>query len=134
MTTPVRAHRRPLLASLVLGAALVAAVALAGWLMLLFVKGTVVVISYALGAALVVVPLLLAHRLIAGQTGQERRRRMGTIAQVVALGAVLCVIAYFVGQHGWLLVAIPAAVVAVLRLVRAVGARRRAARPVSAGS
>src|SRR3954465_15723848 len=72
MTTPVRARRSALLPSLVLAAALAAAVAIAGWLLLLFVKGTVVLISYALGIALVVVPLLLAHRIVAGHTGSER--------------------------------------------------------------
>jgi len=133
MAKPVRAHPRALLPSLILGAVVVGAVALAGWLLLLFVKGTVVLISYALGAALVAVPLLLAHRLVAGQVGQERRHRILTIAQVVGLGAALIVIAFFVGQHGWLLIAIPAAVVAVLRVVRGIGTRRRAAAAVTTG-
>ena len=106
---------------------LTAAVAIAGWLLLLFVKGTVVLISYALGIALVVVPLLLAHRIVAGHTGSERWRRIGTVAQVVALGAALCVIAHLVGDHGWLLIAVPAAVVAVTRGIQAVGTRRRVA-------
>jgi hypothetical protein len=125
MSTPVHAHRS-LMASLVLGAVVVAAVALIGWMLLLFVKGTVVLVSYALGIALVVLPLLLTHRLLAGTTGAERRQRIGTIAQVVAAGAALCVVAYFVGEHGWLLIAVPAAVVAALRLGRAVAVRRRA--------
>jgi hypothetical protein len=133
MTRPVRAHHRSLLASLILGAAVVGAVALAGWLLLLFVKGTVVLVSYALGAALVAVPLLLAHRLVAGHTGPERRQRIGTIAQAVGLGAALIVIAYFVGQHGWLLIAIPAAVVAVLRVVHAIGARRTRSAAITTG-
>ena len=127
MTTPVRARRSAPLRSLVLGAVLVAAVAIAGWLLLLLVKGTVVLVSYALGIALVVVPLLLTHRIVAGHTGSERWRRIGTITQVVALGAALCVIAHLAGEHGWLLVAAPAAVVAVTRLIRAVGTRRRVA-------
>jgi hypothetical protein len=128
MTTAVRARRGPLLTSLLLGAALVAAVALAGWLLLLFVKGTVVLISYAIGIALVVLPLLLARRVLAGHSGAERRQRLGTIAQAVALGIALCVIAYFVGAHGWLLIAVPAAVVAGSRVLRAVTARRRPVR------
>lgn len=118
---------RALLPSLVVGAAIVGIVALAGWLLLLFVKGTVVLVSYGIGIALVVLPLLLAHRLVAGHTGTERRQRIGAIAQAVGLGVALCVIAYFVGRHGWLLIAVPAAVVAVLRVVHAVGARRRRA-------
>jgi VIT1/CCC1 family predicted Fe2+/Mn2+ transporter len=124
MASPVRAHPRSLLPSLVLGAVVVGAVALVGWLLLLFVKGTVVLVSYALGAALIALPLLLAHRLVAGHTGQERRQRIGAIAQAVGLGAALIVIAFFVGQHGWLLIAIPAAVVAILRVVRGISARR----------
>lgn len=123
MTTAVRPSR-PLLASLVVGAALVAAVAVVGWLLLLFVKGTVVLVSWALGLALVIVPLLLARRIVGGHAGTERRQRLWTIAQAVALGVALCAIAYFVGDHGWLLIAVPAAVVAVLRIVRAVQARR----------
>src|SRR3954453_6790048 len=90
MSTPVRASR-PLLASLVVGAVVVAAVALVGWMLLLFVKGTVVLVSYALGIALVVLPLLLTRRLLTGTTGAERRQRVGTIAQVVAAGIALCV-------------------------------------------
>jgi hypothetical protein len=125
MTTPVR--RRPLLRSLILGAVLIAAVAVVGWMLLLFVKGTVVLISYALGIALIVLPLLLASRVISGHTGAERRQRIGTIGQAVALGVALCVVAYFVGLHGWLLIAVPAAVVAVSRVVHAVSARRRVA-------
>jgi hypothetical protein len=132
MATPVRAHHRSLLRSLILGAVLVGAVALAGWLLLLFVKGTVVLISYALGAALIVLPLLLAPRLIKGHAGQERRQRLGTIAQAVAIGVALIVIASLVGQHGWLLVAIPAAVVLVLRVAHGITSRRRPA-TVTAG-
>ncbi|MGY1603876.1 hypothetical protein [Geodermatophilus sp. SYSU D00815] len=123
MTTAVRTHRS-LTASLLVGAGVVAAVGLVGWLLLLFVKGTVVLVSWALGIALVVLPLLLARRILGGHTGAERRQRLWTIGQAVALGVALCAIAYFVGDHGWLLVAVPAAVVAVLRVVRAVQARR----------
>lgn len=134
MTTPVPARTRGLLPSLVVGAAIVGIVALAGWLLLLFVKGVVVLVSYGVGIALIVLPLLLAHRVVAGHTGAERRHRIGVIAQAVGLGIALCVIAYFVGRHGWLLIAIPAAVVAVLRLTHEATTRRRARRPVPAGS
>ena len=129
MTTPVHADRRPLLRSLILGAAAVAAVALVGWLLLLFVKGTVVLISWVLGIALIVLPLLVARRVLAGHTGAGRWGRIRTIAEVVLLGAVLCVLAFFVGDHGWLLIAIPAAVVAALRVMHAVTARRARAIP-----
>lgn len=115
---------RPLLTSLLLGAALVAAVGVIGWLLLLFVKGTVVVVGWALGLALIAVPLLLARRIVGGHTGVERRQRLWTIAQAVAIGVALCAVAYFVGDHGWLLIVVPAAVVAVLRGARAVQAYR----------
>jgi hypothetical protein len=125
MGTAVQAPHRSRLTALIIGAALVAAVALAGWLMLLFIKGTVVLISYAIGIALIVLPLLLVRRVVAGHTGAERRQRLGTVAQAVALGIALCVVAYFVGEHGWLLIAVPAAVVAVVRIVAAVNTRRQ---------
>ena len=121
--SPPRASR-PLPASLVLGAALVAAVGVAGWLLLLLVKGTVVVVGWALGLALIAVPLLLAPRIVGGHTGVERRQRLWTIAQAVAIGVALCAVAFFVADHGWLLIVVPAAVVAVLRGVRAVQAYR----------
>jgi phosphatidylglycerophosphate synthase len=124
MTASTPRASRSLLASLVLGAALVAAVGVAGWLLLLLVKGTVVVVGWALGLALVAVPLLLARRIVRGHTGAERRQRLWTIAQAVAIGVALCAIAYFVDDHGWLLVVVPAAVVAALRGARAVQARR----------
>jgi len=134
MATPAPARSRALLPSLVVGAAIVGVVALAGWLLLLFVKGTVVLVSYGVGIALIVLPLLLAHRLVAGHTGTERRHRIGAIAEAVGLGVALCVIAFFVGRHGWLLIAVPAAVVAVLRVTHEATTRRRGRHPVSAGS
>jgi hypothetical protein len=134
MTDVVPARSRALLPSLVVGAAIVGIVALAGWLLLLFVKGTVVMVSYGVGIALIVLPLLLARRLVAGHTGADRRHRMWAIAEAVGLGVALCVIAYFVGAHGWLLIAIPAAVVAVLRVIHGLTARRRARRPQPTGA
>ena len=124
MTASTPRASRPLLASLVLGAALVAAVGVVGWLLLLLVKGTVVVVGWALGLALIAVPLLLARRIVGGHTGAERRQRLWTIAQAVAIGVALCAIAYFVADHGWLLIVVPAAVIAVLRGARAVQAYR----------
>jgi hypothetical protein len=124
MTASTPRASRPLLASLVVGAALVAAVGVVGWLLLLLVKGTVVVVGWALGLALFAVPLLLARRIVGGHTGGERRQRLWAIAQAVAIGVALCAIAYFVDDHGWLLVVVPAAVIAVLRGARAVQAYR----------
>jgi len=119
MSPPVRARRSALLPSLVVGVGLAAAVALAGWLLLLFVKGAVVLLGYALGVALIVVPLLMARRIVAGRSGRERWRRVGTITEVVALGVALCVVAHLLGQHGWLLIALPAAAVLLARVARA---------------
>jgi phosphatidylserine synthase len=103
-----------------------AAVAVVGWLLLLFVKGTVVVIAYALGIAMVVLPLLLARRLLKGRARPEKRERLATIATVVLLGAVLCVAAHLVADHGWLLIVIPVAAVLLARIVSAgaAGVRR----------
>jgi cytochrome c biogenesis protein CcdA len=87
--------------------AVAAVVALAAWLLLLLVKGVVVLAMYALGALLVVVPLLTARRLVGRRTGSERWRRIGAIAAAVAVGVLLCVVAHLVSRHGWLLVALP---------------------------
>jgi hypothetical protein len=129
MATPVRPRRSGLLPSLVVGAVLAAAVAIVGWLLLVLVKGAVVLVGYALGIGLVLVPLLVARRIVAGTSGRERWQRIGTIAEVVALGAVLCVVAHLLGDHGWLLVALPAAVVLLARLTRGVRSRRRTVVP-----
>lgn len=128
---PAGGSNRPVLATLLATSALVAAVAVAGWLLLLLLKGTVVLIAYALGVAMIAVPLLLARRIVAGRPRPEQRERVMTIATVVAIGVVLCAVAHLVGHHGWLLIAIPAAAVVLARLARAGGAlRRRTAGPV----
>src|SRR3954453_3125131 len=113
MQTPVvaRGGRRSLLPSLLPPCLLGPGVAVVCWLLLLLVKGTVVLIAYALGIAMIAVPLLLTRRLLTGQPGDERRRRMVPVATVVLLGAVLCVAAHLVDDHGWLLVVIPVAAV-----------------------
>lgn len=99
-------------------------VALVGWLALLFVKGVVVLVAYALGALLIVVPLLTARRLVGDRVGKARRERIVAIGTAVLLGLGLIVVARLVSRHGWLLIAVPAAVVVLSRL-----AERRAARP-----
>jgi hypothetical protein len=127
MRTPA-VGRRSLLPSLLATCALGAAVAVVGWLLLLLVKGTVVLIAYALGIAMIAVPLLLTRRLLAGQPGDERRRRAVTIATVVVLGAALCLSAHLVDEHGWLLVVLPVAAVLLGRLAQAGGAALRRVR------
>ena len=99
-------------------------VALVGWLALLFVKGVVVLVAYALGALLIVVPLLTARRLIGDRVGKARRERIVAIGTAVLLGIALCVVARLVSRHGWLLIAVPAAGVLLSRR-----AERRATSP-----
>jgi phosphatidylserine synthase len=123
-----RSGRRSVVPSLLATCLLGAAVAVVGWLLLLLVKGTVVLIAYALGIAMIVLPLLLARRMLAGQPGDERRRRAVPIATVVVLGAVLCFAAHLVDDHGWLLVVIPVAAVLLGRLAQTGGAALRRVR------
>ena len=122
---------RSVATSIALPVLAVAAAALIGWLLLLLVKGLVVILCYAIGAALVVVPLLMSRRLLAGHHGAARWRRVRDLATAVLIGAGLIVTGYYVGRHGWLLVAVPAGLLALSRLADGVGRMlpgRRAAR------
>jgi hypothetical protein len=98
---------------------LAAGVAVVAWLLLLLVKGTVVLLAYALGIAMIVVPLLLARRLLTGRPGPDRRERLVTLGTVVGVGAVLCVCAHLVGDHGWLLIVLPVAAILLSRVASA---------------
>jgi phosphatidylserine synthase len=113
------ARRRALAPSLLATCVLAAAVAVVGWLLLLLLKGTVVLLAYALGIAMIAVPLLLARRLLAGRPREEKRERAVTLVTVAAVGAVLCVTAHLVGEHGWLLIVLPVAAILLARLARA---------------
>jgi uncharacterized membrane protein HdeD (DUF308 family) len=113
------ARRRALGPALLATCLLAAAVAVVGWLLLLLLKGTVVLVAYALGIAMIAVPLLLARRLLTGRPREEKRERALTLATVVALGAALCVTAHLVGEHGWLLIVLPVAAILATRGVRA---------------
>jgi hypothetical protein len=108
-------------ASIALPVLAVAAAALVGWLLLLLVKGIVVVLCYAVGAALVVVPILMARRLLAGRRGRERWERVRDLATAVLIGAALIVTGYYVARHGWLLIAVPAGLLALSRLADGAG-------------
>jgi phosphatidylserine synthase len=110
-----------------------AVVAAIGWLLLELLKGLVVVITYCLGAALIVVPLMLASRVLSGAAGRERFRRIGALAAAVLIGVVLCVIAHAVHRHGWLLIVIPAVLVGISRLADRIGERRARRRGVIDG-
>src|SRR3954451_16636420 len=121
MRTPVvpRSGRRSLLPSLLATCLLGAGVAVVGWLLLLMLKGTVVLVAYALGIAMIAVPVLLARRLLTGRSREEKRERTLTLATVVAIGAVLCITAHLVDEHGWLLIVLPVAAVLAARGIRA---------------
>jgi hypothetical protein len=121
---PGRRANRSVAASIAVPVALVAVAALVGWLLLLLVKGLVVVLCYAVGAALVVVPLLMARRLLAGHDGRARWRRIGDLLTAVVIGLALIVTGYYVGRHGWLLIAVPAGLIAVSRIASRIGELR----------
>jgi hypothetical protein len=112
---------RSIAMSIALPVLAVAAAALVGWLLLLLVKGIVVVLCYAVGAALVVVPLVMSRRLLAGHSGGDRWRRVRDMATAVLIGAGLIVTGYYVARHGWLLVAVPAGLLALSRLADGAG-------------
>jgi hypothetical protein len=114
-------HNRSVAASIALPVLAVAAAALVGWLLLLLVKGIVVVLCYAVGAALVVVPIAMSKRLLAGRRGGERWRRVRDLATAVLIGAALIVTGYYVARHGWLLIAVPAGLLALSRLADGAG-------------
>lgn len=126
MATPTRnphEDENSVFGSLFVPVVLVAIVALVGWALFAFAKGIVVAIAYAVGVALVVVTALLTPRLLRGRTGRARWRRIGSLVAAVALGALLIVAAHEISRRGWLLVAIPAAVVAIWALLGRVRGR-----------
>lgn len=116
-----------LLGSLVVPVVLLAVAIVVGWALLAFAKAIVVTITYALGIALVVVTLLMSRRLVRGLTGRARWRRIGAITIAIVLGLVLIAVAHQVRRHGWLLIAIPAALIAADWVVDRVTARHRSA-------
>ena len=116
---------RSVAASIAIPVVLVAVAALVGWLLLLLVKGIVVVLCFAIGAALIAVPLLMARRLLRDHQGRDRWRRVRDLATAVLVGAALIVVGYYVGRHGWLLIAVPAGVLALSRVASASGRRLR---------
>lgn len=119
MSTPhPEGGSRPRLPGLVVTVGLVAAVIFACWLVLLLVQGIVVIACYSLGMALLVVPLLLMRPVAGGRAGLSRWARITALVAASVLGAVLCLTAHLVSEHGWLLVVVPAAFVAGLRIRR----------------
>jgi hypothetical protein len=128
LVEPEGSRQRSVASVIAVPVVVVAAVALVGWLLLLLVKGIVVVLCFAVGAALVVVPLVMARRLLTGQAGGRRWRRVLDLVTAMLLGAALIVVGYFVARHGWLLVAVPVGVVLLSRVVRGLGRRWEARR------
>jgi peptidoglycan/LPS O-acetylase OafA/YrhL len=101
---------RPLLISVLL----IGLAALVGWILLITVTFALVLACYAAGAALIVLPLLVAGRVVGGQrSSRERWGRIGVIAALVCGGIALIVVAHLIQQHKWLLIVLPAAAVAL---------------------
>lgn len=132
LTSPAPATpERSVLRQLAVPIVLAASAALIGWVLLTMIKGIVVLATYALGGALILVPLLMAPRLVRGHAGADKWRRIAAIAGVVVVGVGLVVVAHFLHEHGWLLIAVPAALVLLVRAIDGVlewRDRRRAVR------
>ncbi len=121
---PSSAKDRALLSALAVPVIAAIVVAAIGWLVWQLLTGILVAATYAIGVVLIVVPLLLAKKLVGDRAGRARIERMGSIAAAVLLGVALLIIANLVSRHGWLLVAVPAAVVLVPRLIAGLRAQR----------
>ena len=95
----------------------VALVGLVGWLLLISIKWLIVTIMFALGIALIVVPIVGWRRFLGTQAGPDRRHRSGQLVTAIALGAALVVLAFVVSRHGWLLIVVPVLVILVGQLL-----------------
>jgi hypothetical protein len=121
--------QRSVFSSLLGPVVLVAVAGLVGWLLLVTVKWLVVTLLIALGVALIIVPFFVGRRVIGVSVGGERAGRVGQLATAVLLGVALIAVALVVRHHGWLIVAVPVAVVLIGRLwakASAARAERRA--------
>ena len=125
-TAPATQDRddRSVVRQLVVPVVFVAVAALVGWILLELIKGIVVLGTYAIGGALIVVPLVMARRLVGDRHGTEQWQRIAAVAGVVLAGVALLAVAHLMGQHGWLLIVVPAAIVAIDRVVDRVTERR----------
>jgi FtsH-binding integral membrane protein len=122
--SPSPSSKRALTSVVVIPLVAALVVAALGWLLWQLLTGVIVMTTYALGAVLVVAPLLLWKRLVGDRTGRARIERIGSIVATVLLGVALLAVANLVSRHGWLLVAVPAAVVLVPRMVAGLRAQR----------
>jgi dipeptide/tripeptide permease len=94
-------------------------------LLLETVKWLVVALLIAVGVALAIVPFFSGRRILGSSVGPERRHRLVQLGTAVLLGVALVVLGFVVSRHGWLLIAVPAAVILVGWLVGRVGGRSR---------
>jgi FtsH-binding integral membrane protein len=115
--SPTSSSKRTVTSVLVIPLVAALVVAAIGWLLWQLFTGIIVGATYAIGVVLIVAPLLLWKRLVGDRTGRERVERIGSIVATILLGVALLAIANLVSRHGWLLVAVPAAVVLVPRMI-----------------
>jgi hypothetical protein len=104
-------------ASLLAPVLFVAIAGIVGWILLVTIKWLVVVLLIAIGISLVVVPIAAGSRIVGPTVGAIRRHRITQLATAVLLGLALIVLAIVVAHHGWLLIAVPVAIVLVGRLM-----------------
>ena len=93
----------------------VAVAGIVGWILLYTIKWLVVVLLFAIGIALIVVPIAAGSRIVGPTVGAVRRHRIGQLATAVLLGFALIVLAIVVAHHGWLLIVVPVAIVLIGR-------------------
>jgi hypothetical protein len=109
----------------------VAIAGIVGWILLVTIKWLVVVLLIAIGVALIVVPIAAGSRIVGPTVGAIRRHRIIQLATAVLLGVALIVLAVVVAHHGWLLIAVPVAIVLIGRLMGRFSAARANRRGVT---
>lgn len=115
-----------------LGPVLFVAVAgILGWILLVTVKWLVVILLFAIGISLIVVPIAAGSRILGPTVGAIRRHRIVQLATAVLLGLALIVLAVVVAHHGWLLIVVPVAIVLIGRLTGRISTARANRRSAS---
>jgi len=127
-STRLRDPQPSVFASLLVPVTLVALAGVVGWILLVTVKWLIVTLLFAIGIALVIVPIAAGSRIVGPAVGEIRRRRIGQLVTAVLLGVAFIVLGVVVSHHGWLLIVVPAAVVLIARGVGKVSERRAANR------
>ncbi len=113
-------------ASLLVPVGLVALAGVVGWILLVTVKWLIVTLLFAIGIALIVVPIFAGARIVGPTVGEIRRRRIGQLITAGLLGVALIVLGVVVSRHGWLLIVVPAAIVLIARGIGKFSERRAA--------